>query len=63
MAHNVSYTKSSPKRGARFTQAKGGTAVRVSPGKGGAGKIGPSHCASTGQHFAKSYGKRGSKGY
>lgn len=58
MAHTVSTSKSSRKSGSRFTQAKGGASVRVSPGKGGAGRIGPTHCASTGQHFAKSYSSR-----
>jgi hypothetical protein len=56
----VSFSKSGRKAGARFTQANKGTKVRIAR-DGGAGKIGPSHCTSTRQHFAKAYSR--SRGY
>jgi hypothetical protein len=51
MASKALIGKTSPKgpKAANPTAA-GGTGVRVSPGKGGAGRIGPDHCTSTRGH-------------
>lgn len=42
----LSSSKGTKSGGAKFPKSKGGTGVRVSPGKGGAGKVGPTHCTA-----------------
>lgn len=42
--------RSSKRAGAKFPTTSKGGGVRVSPGKGGAGRIGPSHCTAKRAH-------------
>jgi hypothetical protein len=53
----VSFSKSSPKSGARFVQSRKGTNVKVA--RDGGVRVGPSHCVAKRKHFSTSYGKSG----
>lgn len=53
----VSFSKSSPKKGARFVQSQKGT--NVSRAGKMARTVGPSHCVAKRKHFSTSYGKSG----
>jgi hypothetical protein len=52
--------RSSTRRGASFVQAKGGSEVRVSPGKGGVNIGTPTMCASSRHLFTRS-AKKGNR--